>query len=201
MRNILKNLIIENPTVVKKGENLNEALKKMKEYNNIPVIDENNKYIGVISKVPSYEAIFENENAKNSTLDNFLIEYTPVTLDDTLDEIIAKLKEARCLFLPVVNEDKELLGIIPNKQMLNLFSNSIGSENKGENLVVVYRDMKGVLSKLTTKLYKENVSIISMTIVNLKVMNLKKVFCKVDAESEKVEEIKEKLKKNGFNVQ
>ncbi|MCM1990950.1 CBS domain-containing protein [Oceanirhabdus seepicola] len=201
MRNILKNLIIENPTVVKKGENLNEALKKMKEYNNIPVIDENNKYFGVISKVPSYEAIFENENAKNSTVDNFLMEYTPVTLDDTLDEIIAKLKETRCLFLPVVNEDNELLGIIPNKKMLNLFSNSIGSENKGENLVVVYRDMKGVLSKLTTKLYKENVSIISMTIVNLKVMNLKKVFCKVDAESEKVEEIKEKLKKNGFNVQ
>ena len=103
--------------------------------------------------------------------------------------------------MPVVNEDNELLGIIPNRKMLNLFSNSIGSQNKGETIVIVYRDMKGVLSKLTAKLFKENVSIISMTIVNLKAMNLKKVFCKVDAESEKVEEIKEKLKKNGFNVQ
>jgi len=201
MRNILKSLIIENPTVVKKGEILNEAIKKMKEYNNIPVVDENNRYIGVISKVPSYEAIFENENAKNSTVDNFLIEYTPVTLNDTLDEIIAKLKETRCLFLPVVNEGNELLGIIPNKKTLDLFSNSIGSQNKGENIVVVYHDMKGVLSRLTAKLFKENVSIISITIVNLEVMNLRKVFCKVDADHEKVEEIKEKLKKNGFNVQ
>lgn len=193
--------LIENKKVQKVNINdsIEKILKDMK-YNTIPVVDNDNKYLGVINKVCIYEKIFnENIDLKTLTIQDFLINHEAITQNDKLEDILNKLINNRYLFLSVVDEKNVFLGIIPNSKIIKYYSNSIGIDNTDSISLVTY-DSLGTLNRITKILKKYKTNIISLSTIDLSIMNLKHLYFKVDCnEKYSLKFIKDKLKEEGFN--
>lgn len=200
MFNIYSELIEDKKVqVANENDSIEDLLAKM-EFNTLPVLNDENKYLGIISKVNIYEKMFKEKiDIKGKIVRDFMLQHEPITKKDTLDEVLIKLSNNRYLFLSVINEEGKFIGIVTNTTMRKLFSNIIAVERK-DSISLVTMDGIGTLNRVTKILKKYRVNIVSISTIDTEVMRLKYIYIKVTCDEKyPLDFVKRKLAENGFN--
>ena len=194
-------MLTDDPVVVYEYENIFDVLhNKMGDYNHVPVVNSKGLYQGVVSKIDIYPHLLSGDGHK--FVSEVLVPFSPVCLTDwnvsLLEDLLQILKGSKFLFIPIVNETNKLVGIIPNKVVLELFGKSIGLDEEGQVLEVTASDLSGTLNKMVELFKDADVNIITLNVLNLDFFNLRKVFIKFKGDKEAKNRMLEILEGSGF---
>jgi CBS domain-containing protein len=109
------------------------ALQLMEDYDvqHLPVLSEE-KYIGLISKDDAFDA---DENSLITSLEYQLIKAS-VKAEDHFLQALKLSAEMQLSIIPVVNDQKELSGVISRIDLLKAVSKFVGGEEPGAMIVV-----------------------------------------------------------------
>lgn len=186
-----------------------EAIELMGEnkLHRIPVIDQNNKLLGLLtastinkntpnnsSSLSIYEINYMLNNIKVS--DIMLRNVVTIDKDALLEEAAAKMRENNIGCLPVV-EDEKVIGIITHNDIFDAFIEYLGYHQKGTRYVIhIPEDKPGILHDISKYFMELNISI-SHLVVDHSERGIEVV---VIAEKDKSQSVKDVLIKNGYDV-
>jgi acetoin utilization protein AcuB len=174
----VKDNMVSNPTCIGKDQSVSEAIDMMSEneLHRIPVVDENNKLIGLITQgvimlnTPSQNtslSVFELNYLLNKLTVNDIMIKDVVTIgkDALLEEAATKLRKYDIGCLPVVEEDGTLVGIITHNDIFTAFIDLLGYNQKGIRYVLsIPEDRPGVLEDIAAVMTKANISISNLAV-------------------------------------
>lgn len=124
-------LMITDITTIQVGQPVSTARKLLANgsFHHLPVLDGKN-LVGVLSSHDMMKLSFESYNADDRTMDHVLddqFKIADIMVKDTLSTLsyketvrdaVARLSEGRIHSLPVVNEDRELVGIVTSTDLI-----------------------------------------------------------------------------------
>ncbi|MGO9014823.1 MAG: CBS domain-containing protein [Dissulfurispiraceae bacterium] len=149
-----------------------EAKRKMEENNvrHLPVVDEYNKVVGIISDrdirsaMPSVfsksgEDLKEIQQMSalkvRDVMHKKVITISPM---DTLEDALLLLQKSNKGALPVVDQDGKLTGIISTRDLIRAFINVLGIEEPGTLVCLVVEDKLGQMKKIVDAITEEGIS-------------------------------------------
>ncbi|MBR4462332.1 MAG: CBS domain-containing protein [Erysipelotrichaceae bacterium] len=204
----VKDNMVSNPTCIGKDQSVSEAIDMMSdnELHRIPVVDENNKLIGLITQsiitmnTPSQTtslSVFELNYLLNKLTVNDIMIKDVVTIgkDALLEEAATKLRKYDIGCLPVVEEDGTLIGIITHNDIFTAFIDLLGYNQEGIRYVVsIPTDHTGIMKDIADVLTKENVSISNLAVYH----NSRGIEVVIIIYGHK--DVEDKLKAAGYNI-
>jgi len=163
----------KNPITVSPETPVPEAREKMKKENvhRLPVIDKNNKLIGVITE----KDILYASPSKATTLDVYEIssllsklqvhtvmtkEIISVTPETTLEEAARLIADNKIGGLPVIDK-KILVGVITESDLFHVFLELFGAREKGIRMTLLTPEKRGELADLSKAIADAGGDIIS----------------------------------------
>ncbi|NBI06306.1 CBS domain-containing protein [Senegalia massiliensis] len=195
----------ENLTILQKDDSVKKAKKVIEDggFLSLPVLD-GDKFVGAIPIYNIYKQLIdkdkdEKEAFLNSTIGNYIQENIPKISSTSLIEDAAELFGRKNIpFVPVIDEEERLEGIITQKAIFNGFSRLLGYK-RGTRIVINVPEMKGKLSDLTNAIRKSNSNIISLVVYDPETpLNVKQVIIRV--ETDNIDALKQRLSKRGFSI-
>lgn len=149
--------------------NVGQTLDTLEKNNiwSIPVVDDNDNFIGMISKRTLFE--FQINHAKDKSFKEFMdlpIENAIVRMDSShtigLDNIFEDCLPliVRYPFIAVVEDDK-FLGIVKRSDIEKVLEKTFAVEDKGTRLLLGVPDFNGIMKKIVDILTKEKQEIVS----------------------------------------
>lgn len=118
-------------------ESIHQALEKMEyhKYSSVPVINRSGRYIGTITEGDMLWGIKNKfaldleaaEEAPVTALQRRM-DYRPVRADARMEDMLDKALEQN--FIPVVDDQKNFIGIIKRKDIIKYFYDKLGKEDK-----------------------------------------------------------------------
>lgn len=188
----------------------NQSLKQafelmMKEgHDALPVLRDQ-VVVGILSKQHIYKTFFLKEfSSKDAFLNEILvgqemkIDFRIIRESDILEQALWTMSKMRMQFLTVQNDKGKFAGILTKQVLLQTFANSLGMGKRGTRLEVVLDDIEGRLAALTKLIFKANINIISVTMVDPAVMELRKIVLRLDTKEK--DSIVAMIEKAGFRV-
>lgn len=165
---LVKDYMSKNLVTISKGTKIFDAVELMnqKRIHRIPVI-EDNAIIGLITEGTIQEAmpskatslsVYEANYLLNKTkVEDVMIREVETILDNCLlEEAIFKMRKHKINVLPVLNEKKELVGIITNNDIFDAFLSITGYKKPGTRVAIkIKEDHEGILADLT-KIFADN---------------------------------------------
>lgn len=124
-------------------------------------------------------------------------DYIPLSAEDHIEEASISFSVTNIPFIPVINEKKELIGIVSQKSIFDAMNTFLGYK-RGTRLVIQVYEYKGVLAKVSKILSKNEASIISVAINDLEVMNLREITIRYEGGNK--EKIEANLLETGIKV-
>jgi CBS domain-containing protein len=108
----------------------------LREFNGVPVIDNNQKVIGIVTAIDILRALREGKSLGNITARDTMTPNPSVVKKDTsIEEIIDIMVEKEIVLVPVVQEDGKLIGVVARldilRQKLNEGFVTIGERRSG----------------------------------------------------------------------
>lgn len=194
-----------NLTVLQTDDTIEKAKNIIEEgdFLSLPVL-KGDKFVGAIPIHKIYKTLNEmneeeGEKFLKKSIEDYIQEDMPKLYSDALIEDAAQLfGEKNIPFVPVVDKERRLEGIITQKTIFNGFSRLLGYK-RGTRLVINIPEVKGKLSELTSAIRKSNSNIISLVIYDPKTpLNVKQIIIRV--ETDNLEALKERLGKRGFSI-
>lgn len=201
---LVKNIMIANENLSKVSiqDTVEDTIKLIDSHNllSLPVVD-GNKFVGVISKKYIFEEFFNINQDRETFLQRKVGEFMKTKLDsvkknDLIEVAVEVLADKNLQFLPVVDENEELVGIVTHKAIFKTLTKILGIGHT--RIVVTTHDMKGRLAKLAEIISKQGGNIISIAEVDLEVMHLREIILRVDIKDTK--KLIATLNENGFTV-
>ena len=165
---LVKDYMSKNLVTISKGTKIFDAVELMnqKRIHRIPVTEEN-AIIGLITEGTIQEAmpskatslsVYEANYLLNKTkVEDVMIREVETILDNCLlEEAIFKMRQHKVNVLPVLNEKKELVGIITNNDIFDAFLSITGYKKPGTRVAIkIKEDHEGILADLT-KIFADN---------------------------------------------
>ena len=165
---LVKDYMSKNLVTISKGTKIFDAVELMnqKRIHRIPVT-EDNAIIGLITEGTIQEAmpskatslsVYEANYLLNKTkVEDVMIREVETILDNCLlEEAIFKMRQHKVNVLPVLNEKKELVGIITNNDIFDAFLSITGYKKPGTRVAIkIKEDHEGILADLT-KIFADN---------------------------------------------
>ncbi|GMQ57916.1 hypothetical protein AN1V17_23110 [Vallitalea sediminicola] len=201
-------------TIIKKAEELNtisiddtlgKGLKIIEENDllSLPVV-EGKKFIGILSRRYVYETYFKEDGGDKKEFLERKVEEFMKTKVPSVDNLNMLIEEAAAMFfannklrfIPVVNENEELLGIITKKAILERFRFIYGMNEP--RLVIYIYDFKGKLAKITDIIAKAGGNIKNIVQADTEVLGLQEISLRVKAND--IRKIVKSLNSHGFEV-
>ncbi|SHE66880.1 CBS domain-containing protein [Clostridium fallax] len=192
-------------TTVTSEASIGKALEIMDKHKflSIPVVD-GNLFRGSISKNVIYQFYFEKCNDKKSLLEDYTVEHLlrkdmpVINLREEVEKAVAFLEKMNISFVAVIDEYDNFQGILTHNAVFHQFNNLFGL-NKGERLAVTAFDVPGQISRLSKILTENQSDIISFVVVDPQSFtDVKEIVVRM--KTNKLEEIKKKLKDAGFKI-
>ena len=190
-------------STVSSNDSLKTALEKMKnsDIKSIPVVNGNN-FEGIIFKDKILEMFLtdkDTENRLNDTKVEALVEKIPVLTEEvSFEHIVNTLREKDVVFVAVVDEKNNFLGIITHKSIFDELTEIIGLNN-GRKLTIYLYDIPGQLAKISQIFARHNANIQNLVVRNPKTkLTIKEIILRVDESM--AEYVKEDLEKAGYRV-
>jgi CBS domain-containing protein len=198
----IRDLYIKKEKVIlaKETETIEEVLNKIKEsgYRCIPVIDENQNYVGMIYKIHLKEKLYE-ENGKKEDGIKELIKHKGIFVDEN-DSFFKTLQKVITIpFISVVNDGK-FLGIMTHGKVLGVLEDSLGLNSGGITFTVTSPETKGAIQKLGNILKNENIAGFLTLDSSSKLVRRIVITLEENKNKEEIEQIEKKLNKSGFKI-
>ncbi len=190
---------------VKENDKLTDALAKFSsnKIDGMPVVNEHDQFVGLLTKNMIYEAAFKSELNRNTflaeTTAGEVAEAEGVTLDVD-EEFERALLVVRDLPIVVVTDSNNTwLGIVTRYDVLEQFQSAFGMKRKGTRIAFTSIDSEGRIARLAdiAKHYHKN--IISLTTFDETDKLIRRIVLKIDHVGD-IEPFTKKLEKNGFRI-
>ncbi len=201
---LVKNVMTKNPITILPECSITEAkaLMNKKNIGKLPVVDKDNKLVGILTKKDLAKAA----PSEATTLDMFEIGYllSKITVEKAMTKKVVTVPDtevvenaARVMVdngigcVPVMSGNL-LVGIITESDLFGLFTDMFGAREKGVRFILTMDDTPGQLAKLVSEIAKENGNLISLVTRELKEKGKRRLTVKVAGISEN--QLKEILK-------
>ncbi|MCW1296399.1 MAG: CBS domain-containing protein [Candidatus Parvarchaeota archaeon] len=132
---IVRDIMVKNPITIKKNKTIKEAIKILKEKNIsfIPVTDEENHVIGTfhesdliklakIQPLPTVDVVWTQlpKDIGNKGIEEIMVK-NPITIseEENVFDALAIMDQNNFRYLPVVNVEKKLVGIIKLRDIIH----------------------------------------------------------------------------------
>ena len=204
----VKDNMSRNPYTVGMNQSVSEALDIMSasKIHRLPVVDQKGKLIGLVTE----SLIASNTPNNSSSLSVFELNYLlnklqikdimikePIVIgpDALLEEAATLLRKNRIGCLPVVDENKILIGIITHNDIFDAFIDLLGYKHSGSRYVInIAEDKFGIMEGIAKVCTDNNISISNLAVYHTE----RGIEVVVITNNE--DDITEKLKAGGYNV-
>lgn len=193
---LVKNVMTKNPITISPECSITEAkaLMNKKNIGKLPVVDKDNKLVGILTKKDLAKAA----PSEATTLDMFEIGYllSKITVEKAMTKKVVTVPDtevvenaARVMVdngigcVPVMSGNL-LVGIITESDLFGLFTDMFGAREKGVRFILTMDDTPGQLAKLVGEIAKENGNLISLVTRELKEKGKRRLTVKVAGISE-----------------
>ncbi|WP_186578357.1 acetoin utilization AcuB family protein [Aquibacillus kalidii] len=169
---LVKEVMKTNVITLPPEAEISEALKLLQKHHirHIPIIDQNNSVIGIVSDRDVRDAapsIFHNEENKmelsnpiKSIMSQPVVTIHPL---DFVEEVASIFYEQEFACLPVVREER-LVGIVTEKDMLYTLIQLTGTHVQSSQIEIKVPDRIGILAEVTAIFGKRRVKITSVLV-------------------------------------
>lgn len=197
-------ITINRSTSIAKASELMDA----HDINRLPVI-EDGQFVGLITR----DIVIQNSPSDATSLDrhelNYLLEkataedimHRNVVVkhpDTLLDEAAATMSNKNIGAIVVVDDDKQVVGIITDKDIFKAFIDISGYYSKGTSLVIeLTEDRAGVIQEIGNALVKTGHNLTQMMVYHLE----GKIRIVLHVEADVVSELSQELINQGYDVQ
>lgn len=196
---------VEELKTISIDDTLGKGLKVIEENDllSLPVL-EGRKFIGILSRQYVYELYFKEDGGdKESFLERKVKEFMRTKIP-SVNNTTMQIEEAAAMFfannklrfIPVVNEEEELIGIITKKAILEMFKLIYGMNEP--RLVIYIYDFKGKLAKITDIIAKAGGNIKNIVQADTEVLGLQEITLRVNAND--IKKVIKSLNNHGFEV-
>jgi len=147
-----------------------QKLMKEKQVRHLPIVDPENKLMAIVtdrdirSALP-YRLIKESQtDEEKASLSNLevkdIMTVNPKSIShmDTIQDALLIIQKHKVGALPVVNEKKELIGILSVRDLLSSFINVLNIHEPGTLLCVLVEEKVGQLKKIVDAVTEEGIS-------------------------------------------
>ena len=151
---------------IHKDADLNEAREIMasNKIRHLPVVDEDNRLLGIVtdrdirSAMPS-AAYNEQDDVGVLRVEKIMTE-DPITIPPTytLQDTMLLIQKTKVGAFPVVDDERNLKGIISIRDLVRAFINVMGIGEPGTLLCIIAEEKVGQLKKIVDAVTEENVS-------------------------------------------
>jgi acetoin utilization protein AcuB len=173
----VKDHMTKNPVCISPDTSISKSLDLMarNHFHRLPVTDESGKLIGLIT-----EGLVSESSGKNQTsLDMFQLNYllsrtkakdimikdvSVISPDAFLEEAAGAMLKAGISVLPVVTEDRKVVGIITEKDIFQAFLDLMGHGKQGTKFILKCEDKPGVLVKVAACFADEDANVESLAV-------------------------------------
>lgn len=189
---------------IRMDNTVEEALRIIDEHGllSLPVIDEAQEFIGVLSKQYLFEQYFREFAGTKEEFNAAQVRGFMKTKIDTIGEN-TRIEEAAALFItskarfiPITNDKNRLLGIVTQQAVFKEYQKIFG--NKHNSMAIYTYDIRGVLGKICEIVAKEGGDICNMMVIPTNVMDLAEIFLRVEAKD--FDRVVRALEKRGYDV-
>lgn len=187
-----------------KSDTVDRAIETLQKHKlkSIPVIDDEKKFVGILSKEHLFE-LFENgftgtfENLKKIQIQEAILEIKPLSLENRFEETLPII--VRYPFVPIVDEEKRLLGIVKRKEITKVLESSFGVGVSGIRLLIGTPEMEGRLEKILEIAHHLHLNVITAVAFDAGEKFNRRILLKIQHTSKK-ENLLHRLDKNGFTI-
>jgi len=203
---LVKNVMTKNPVTISPESSITEAraLMNKKNIGKLPVIDKNNKLVGILTKNDMAKAA----PSDATTLDMFEIGYilSKITVEKVMAKNVITVPDTEVVenaakimvdngigCVPVVSGDL-VVGIITESDLFGLFTDMFGARDEGVRFILTLDDKPGQVAKLINEIAEADGNLVSLVTRELKENGKRRLTVKVQGISEvKLKEILSKL--------
>lgn len=186
------------------GQTVQEAMEYLESvgFRCVPVLSQTNgTYLGNVYVASIYRYLLKKEGEPDSSIQN-LLQDQDIYIDEEKPFIDAFFNIREFPYLPVVNKDRKLAGILTHSKVIDVLQHSWGLENGGYTLTVVSTVYHGALKKFVS-LVSPQANIEGLLTLDDKDRLLRRLIVTLsdkDVDRKKVDAITRNLEKNGFRV-
>ena len=185
-------------------DTLDTAIKKIENNRllSLPVVD-GKKFVGILSKQYVFEMYFKEFSEipravylEKRVGDMIKTPIDPIREDCTIEEAAAIFINSKIRFIPITDEDNQLIGIVTQQAIFKEYQKIFG---QGYNPVTIYTyNARGILATISEIIAKDRGNIRNIVLRDTDVMGLQEVNMRIECDN--FPKIISDLKKNGFNV-
>ena len=203
---LVKNVMTKNPVTILPESSITEAkaLMNKKNIGKLPVVDKDNKLVGILTKKDLAKAA----PSEATTLDMFEIGYllSKITVEKVMSKKVITVPDtevvenaARAMVdneigcVPVMSGDL-VVGIITESDLFELFTDMFGAREEGLRFILTMDDKPGQVAKLVDEIAKADGNLVSLVTRELKEAGKRRLTVKVAGlKQEKLKSILETL--------
>jgi len=195
---------IRDLVTLKNTDSIGNALKIMEDNNlkSVPVIDENGRFEGILSKEGLFE-LFERgfngtyEDLRKEVITEAISRIQPLSLDSKFEETLPII--VRYPFVPIIDEKQILLGIVKRKEITGALESSFGVGVSGIRILIGTAEMEGRLEKILEITHGLHLNVVTAIAFDAQDKFNRRVLLKIEHTEDKGELV-ERLVKNGFKI-
>ena len=165
---------------IEKNADIFDARSRMIDHRirHLPVVDSNNCLIGMVSDRDIRSAMPYHADQSEGKEEDLRADTSSLTVADimtesphcisthyTLQDVLVLFRKIRVGAFPIVDEERKIVGIISDRDMLNSFIQLLGAEEPGCFMGVEARTDVGVVSEVTRALTHQGIEIASMLVL------------------------------------
>ncbi len=205
----ISKVMTRNVVTIDKDADISTAWELMAKHGirHLPVVDENNLLIGIVtdrdirSAMPSSRSADREDIEKiaSSKIEDIMIK-SPVSISplDTIQDALLLLQKKRFGALPVVDDQGRLTGIISTRDLLHEFIEVLGLNDPGILLCLLVEDKVGQMKKIVDAVSEEKISFGSILVSRYWQEGKRAVFPYLLTQN--IAPLKTKLKNMGYSL-
>ena len=173
----VKDHMTKNPITISADTSISKSLDLMarNHFHRLPVVDAEGKLIGLITE----GLVSESSGRNNTSLDMFQLNYllsrtkaedimirdvTTISPDVFLEEAAGAMLKAKISVLPVVTDDRKVVGIITEKDIFQALLDLMGHGRQGTKFILRCENKPGVLAKVAKCFADEDANLESLAV-------------------------------------
>ena len=190
--------------------NIFEAQQMMAEnkFRHLPVIDAAGRLIGIVTDRDIRSALpynfFKDSDSQKEKISALKVKdimtKDPISISPTytIQDALLLIQNSNVGALPVVDDDRQLKGIISVRDLLRAFINVLGIGEPGTLLCILVEEKVGQLKRIVDAITEENISFGSVLVARYWDKNKRAVF--IYLLTQNIAHVKKKLENLGFTL-
>ncbi len=155
----IENWMTKSAPVLKKGFTVGDALKVMETYgfSEVVVVDDEGRFVGIVNKEDIFDKPKDGMVGECVVLPEFYVHP-----EDHLEAAILAFMERHEDFVPVVDDDLKVVGIVTLQDILESMIEITAMDEPGTRISVVLPDVPGALKRVVDALAESKMNILSL---------------------------------------